>query len=246
MTNRAEQHLPRSRNQASIEQHIRPAALIAPEGAEPRTIRVDRPEALDADHLFVHVFPACVQESPVRQQGGRVVRFIVGADEVDVVALQIAAGQNEHPKLGSSATQILVTATGAENDAPVRRVDRVEIVVIAVGDLPPAGAVQSDLVQMIRRIVRGLHAEQHALAVERKVRPPKRRRRALRRQLPHACIGPQAVEHQQPAARRGRVFIAVPDFVDRFGTVNVRIVDAEDAGEVDLRIGQQQLAFHPP
>ncbi len=59
-------------------------------------------------------------------------------------------------------------ATGREDDAPIREVGRLHVVVGAVGQLPQAGAVHAHLVDMPPWVrVAAATAEEHALAVPR-------------------------------------------------------------------------------
>ena len=139
------------------------------------------------------------------------------------------------------AADVGVAAGGREHDVAVRQVDRVDIVVIAAGQLTQIGAVEPDLVQMEALFVVSLVAEQRPLTVERHVRAPVAAG-FLRAQLPGWRAWVKPFQNQQPPTGHGSVAQPMDGLVLPLGPFGVRLVDAQQLREVQQRV----LEHDPP
>ncbi len=84
--------------------------------------------------VAIDVLPTHKQHAPIGQHPWRVFLFGVVGHHADVPAVAIASVQHGH--LRSPARNEAMAATGAEHDPAVGQVDRFDVVVRPVGQLP--------------------------------------------------------------------------------------------------------------
>ena len=108
--------------------------LVAEVDHQRRAVRIDRPEMMVQQLIAVDILPAHVQHAAVGQHPRRVFLFGVVGEHADVAAVGVAAVQRGH--LGPPARHEPMAAAGAEDDAAVGRVDRLDVVVRSVRQLP--------------------------------------------------------------------------------------------------------------
>ena len=251
---------PTTGNLPRILEQVRPDALIAPDRNHLGAIGIDGPEFLRTPERLVGVFPACVDHSPVVQHTRQIIGLVVLRHQIDIVSVPFAARQ--HKGIGRRhAAHVRVTARCREHDVfVVWQVDRIQVVVRTIGQLPQAAAINSDFVQVERLFVVGLEAEQHLLPVPRHVWAPEGTvQRRLRHELPQMTAGRQAVEHQQARTGHGHIAESVSRLMRPFTAIGKRHVDEQHLLKiqggiqehdppldfphlvVDIRIGLRQL-----
>ena len=166
-----EHHSPAAGNRPRLGEMIGPDGLVAPEVRRAGPVLVRRPQLLKPPKRLVGVFPTGIDHSAVVEQGGHEVRLAVVADQVDVAAVGVAAGKdigvNERP-----AADIRVAPGSGEEDVAVGQVDRIDVVIFAIGQLPKARPVEVHLVQVKALVIVRLVAEEDLLGVERQIGPP--------------------------------------------------------------------------
>ena len=99
------------------------------------------------DLRAVDVFPSRVKDPAVGERPRRVVVLQVGGELTDVLAVGIAAIDGGH--LSQPALNPAAGPRGNKHDAAVRQVARLDVVVNSVGQLPQAGAIATDFVEVI-------------------------------------------------------------------------------------------------
>ena len=246
---RAGEHHPRAAgNRAHVLQHVRPHALVAPEGVGLRAVGVDGPERLRAPERLVRVLPARVRDPSVVQHGRQVVRLVVRGNEVEVVFAERAAHEGVGVR-GRHAAHVGVAARGGEDVMPsVGEVDRVEVVEDAARQLAAIRAVGVHLVEVERLLVVRLEAEEDARAVVRDVRPPERSgKRRVRREARHARVRPQSVQHEQLPARYAHVAEPMARLVLPLAALGIgRVEHQQTLHGAHERISEHHLALHAP
>ncbi|MGC3957546.1 MAG: hypothetical protein QM813_06185 [Verrucomicrobiota bacterium] len=90
-----------------------------------------------------HVLPAHVKHAPVGQHRRGVLLLGVVGEHADVPAVGVAAVERGH--LRAPTGDKAVAAAGTKDDAAIGRVDRLDVVVGAVGELAEVLPVDVDL-----------------------------------------------------------------------------------------------------
>ena len=101
---------------------------------QPRTVRPDRPQALDRQRRLVHIFPAGIEDASIGQDAGReIVQHIGGqADNVRAVGLHAM----KHTDRAGIAVHPLIAASRDERDTAVGQAARIEVEIRAGRHLP--------------------------------------------------------------------------------------------------------------
>ena len=121
--------------------------LIAEEGRHAGPIRVHGPELMVTDLGAIHVFPARVENTPVRQDGRRVVVLEIERQGADIPALAVAAKQRADLRL--PAADPALAPGGDKDDVIIRQIDRLIIIKGPARDLAEPGAVHLDLTEVV-------------------------------------------------------------------------------------------------
>ena len=235
-----------ARDGAGFGEDVRPSRLVAVEGLLVRAVRVHRPEGLDAPEGFVRVFPTGEDDATVFEHARKVFRFAVGRDDVNVLAVGVAARNGEGVRHRHAADVGVLTAR-AERNFTVRRVNRVEVVVVAERQLFQVGAVDIDFVEVERLFAFRLEAEEELRAVVGDVRAPEAAFFTLQ-DVENFAARVQPDDQHAPARFRHKA-VAVARFVAPLvGGValfpfRVRVVDQDDLFEVDQRVFERDIAF---
>ena len=136
----------------------------------------------------------------------------------------------------------------------VRRVNRVEVVVVALGQLTAVGSVNVDFVQVERSFSQRTIAEKNFFAVERQVWTPER---AVHRFVVDGNVFENVLfdfqrvqtDNEQFAAVNRHVTVAVTSFVSPFvGGVarlsfRIRVGNHQNGIEVNQRVGEHDVSF---
>ena len=246
MPQRGEHHLCGAGDRAPLGQDVGPDRLVPPERLGIGPVGVHRPERLNAPQGFIGVFPAGVQNPAVGEHRGEVFRLAVGRDDVDVLAVGVAAGHGE--RVGHRhAADITVLTARTEDNLPFGGVDRVKVVVVAVGQLLEIGTVEIALVQVERFFPLRLEAEQKLFGVVRQVGTPEAPLVPGQNVL-NLAAGVQA-DDQHAAARGRHIAVAVtglvPPLVGRVPRFPVRVgvVDQNHLVEVDQGVFKDNAAL---
>ena len=121
--------------------------FIAEKDRLPRSVDVHGPQMMIMDLRSVDIFPARIEELPVIEDGGRVVLFDIAREFADILAVGTAAvdcRDGRQPALNEA-----VAARRAEDDISVRKIARLDIVVVAERELTQIFAVDPDLVEIV-------------------------------------------------------------------------------------------------
>jgi len=184
--------------------------------------------------LLVHILPACVGHRAIGENARREVVHRVRRDTPHVAAVPRHGVEHRHGE--RVVAQDHPAATGRdEHDAAIGQIARVDVVILAVRELPSPRAVQVHLIDAARRWSIGLVGEHGALAIPRHVRvtedtclwKPRRHGRGL-------AIGPQRRECGQTSSE--------PVAPVEVGRVNVARVIRLSLGEQQLPERQQRIA----
>ena len=143
-------------------------------------VRIDRPQALNRQSVFVDVFPAAKENSAVRQNRRIKLCYIVDRNRVNVGTVGVHDVKNRHAVVG--ARHQTTVSGGRKDDSPVRQPRRANVVMSAAGTLVriPFGvevgqllqpcAVQIDFVNNRVPVGRSLVTKQNRFAVVRQSR----------------------------------------------------------------------------
>ena len=263
MRDAREHHAIAARNGPRFGKVIRPDTLVAPERLHAGAVLPRSPEALNAPQGLVYVIPPRENHPAVVEQRGQPLRLALGAEEVKVAPVGVAPCKNVGVGVRHAPDE-RVAARAAEHDAAIRQVDRIEIVVRAVGDLAQAAAIEADFVKVKSGFVVPLHAEEHAPRVEGKVRSPETRgligrsprgikptaapglsRRSIPRgKLADLAARMQTVEHEQPATWHRHHAVAVTHLMLPLAARWVGIVHQQNLCEVRHRILELDTPLH--
>ena len=206
-----------ARDLAGIFQQVGPDALVSPQRVDLCSVGIDGPQLLRAPQRLVGILPPRVDDAAVVEHRGKVIGFVVLRHQVDVLPIRIAAGQDEG--IGRRhASHVRVSARRGEHQVlTVRQVDRIQIVVRSVGQLPQSAAVDIDLVQVERLLVVRLEAEQHLLRIPRQIGTPEgTMQRQLRHQLAQMPVRRQPVQDEQSSAGNRHVTESMSRLVGPF------------------------------
>ena len=110
-------------------------------------IRVHRPQVMERHRVAVHIIPTRVQDASVGQDARGVLGDRTGRQHPQAGPVGIAAKQDGDRR--EPAKHIPLAARRTKRDPAVRQVRRLHVVPIATGDLPQAGPVGGDLVEII-------------------------------------------------------------------------------------------------
>ena len=140
-----------------------PGMHVAVEDRLPGSVRVHGPEVVELHLAAIDIFPTHVEDAAIRQHPRGIIVLAAIGDPPNIAAVAVAA--MEHAHLSHPAVYPAAAARGDENDPAVGQVGRLVVVELARRDLPQAGAVDVDFVEMV--IIRAALAvsEQDLLAV---------------------------------------------------------------------------------
>ena len=142
----ARHHLVGTGNRLGVDHHG-PGMLVAVPDHLGGAVGVLGPEMVVVHLAAIHVFPAGVKNPSVGERPGRIVLLVVARDRTDVVPVAVAAVHDGH--LGQPAIDPPLAAGGHEDDVAVGQVGRLEIIIVAVGELAQARAVGADFEEMV-------------------------------------------------------------------------------------------------
>ena len=189
-----EHHAAAARNRTRLGEMVRPYRLVTPEMRRAGPILIGCPELLQAPQRFVRVLPPRVNNATIVQQRGHEIGFAVVADQVHVAAVRVTAGQDVRVDKRPTS-DVGVAPRRCEQDVPVGQVDRINVVVLAVGELSYASAIDIHLVQMEAWLVVRLEAEENSPRIERQIGSPETPG-FVRRQLAELATRVQSIEYQ--------------------------------------------------
>ena len=197
-----------------IDHHVA-RILIAEIDHHARAVGIDRPEVMVEQLIAVDVLPSHVEHPAVGQHPGRVFLLGVVGEHANVGSVRVAAVERGH--LGLPARHEAVATARTEDDRPVGRVDRLDIVVGPVGQLPEIRAVDVDFVEVVGRCPALAIGEEDLLAVVVDVRVADPAFRIVQQ---HGQLPRPQVEATEPSAVAKGVF----EVVDRSGRGGRRVV----------------------
>ena len=244
--------LVRAGDGAAVEHGGRTGHVVLPEDRVTGPVRVHRPQPLRVAEIAVHVFPAVIQDAPVRHQAGVSLEQRALADLVDVRAVAVHPVEVRHDV--HVAVAVLRLARAGEDDLPVGQIDGINVRRVPFGRQPPQAAghrrpallrIHLQLVDRVVLVACLAHREDDLPPVEMHFR------------VAHQAFGTGIEQHGSPPRNRiqnlqraaGPV-AAVVRFAgveDRFRVVMVRQVlfahHEQDRLRPDQRVGDQRRAL---
>ena len=199
MAHAGEHHPAAARNRTRLGEMVGPYRLVPPEMRRAGAVLIGCPELLQPPQRLVGVFPPRIDDPAVVQQRWHKIRLAVVADQVDVLAVRVATGQDvrvdERP-----TPHVGVAARRGEQDVSVRQVDRDRCRrnrcrSVAAAPVPSMFISYRWKLLLVVRLV----AEEDLPCIEREVRPPETAG-LVGRQLPDWATRVQAIQHPQPTA----------------------------------------------
>ena len=148
-------HLRGAGHRTRLPRTARVPRVVAVVDAHAAAVGTGRPELLVEDGIAIHVVPASVEETSVRQERGRPFMRLMEGDGMRVLAVRPHAREREHRARTSSAPVIAAAPRRGEHDVPARQVDREEVVEAVRGEPSRRAARQRRLVDAVH--VRHLH-----------------------------------------------------------------------------------------
>ena len=195
-------------------------------------IGVDRPEPLGVSEIAVHIFPAVVDDAPIRQEGSVPLHEGAFADLVDVCPIRLHAVQVPHDVDVTHA--VFGLARGGEEDVVIGQVKGVDVEhPLGRGEGFQPGAIRADFVDVVVVPDVFAHGEEDFPAVEVDIRIAQA---ALGAGIGHHACFPVAAEIDglQRAARLVAGGVAFTGLEHRFRVVMVGPVLAADDVEDGL------------
>ena len=98
--------------------------------------------------IAIHILPAHVKHPAVRKHPGGILLLRIIREHTDIFSIFIAAVNSGH--LRTPAGNVAMTATGTEDYLPIRCVDRFNIVIRSIGQLPEVFTIDIYFIEVKR------------------------------------------------------------------------------------------------